>query len=280
MNPDQIPVRVLGGPTVLFEYGGLRFLTDPTFDAPGVHLVPGGQLTKTAPSAATPAELGRVDVVLLSHDHPDHLDGSGRELLSGVPLVLTTPAAGQHLGNGAKGLADWEPVELDRPGGGVITVTGVPAVHGPGTREEVEPVTGQVVGFVLTGEGLPTVYISGDNASLDAVRQIAERFGPVDTAILFAGAPRFPMLFDGALIVLDSAQAAEAAGILGARRAIPVHYDSWAHFTEGRDDLVTAFTAAGLADRLDLGDRLAPHDRLAPNDRPDLGDRLDLGERR
>ena len=131
----------------------------------------------------------------------------------------------------------------------------MPALHGPGAREEVEPVTGQVVGFVLTGEGLPTVYVSGDNASLGLVREIAERFGPVDTAILFAGAPRFPNLFDGAPIVLDSAQAADAAQILGARRVVPVHYDSWTHFTEGRDELVAAFTDAGLLDRLDLGDR-------------------------
>lgn len=64
------------------------------------------------------------------------------------------------------------------------------------------PFAGQVVGFVLTGEGLPTVYVSGDNASLDAVREIAERFAPIDTALLFAGAPRFPMVFDGNLIVL------------------------------------------------------------------------------
>ncbi|MGW4797825.1 MBL fold metallo-hydrolase [Nonomuraea sp. NPDC004297] len=255
-SAEQILVRVLGGPTALFEYGGLRFLTDPTFDAPGDYQVPGGRLTKTAPSSAAPADLGRVDVVLLSHDeHPDNLDASGRALLADVPLTLTTPGGGQRLGGAAKGLADWEPVELDRPSGGTITVTGVPAVHGPGAREEVEPLVGQVVGFVLTGDGLPTVYVSGDNASLDLVRQIAERFGPVDTAILFAGAPRFSVLFDGALIVLDSVQAAEAAGILGARRVVPVHYDGWAHFTEGRDDLVAAFTAAGLANRLDLGTR-------------------------
>ena len=73
----------------------------------------------------------------------------------------------------------------------------------------------------------------------------------MDTAILFAGAPRFPMLFDGDLIVLNSAQAAEAARILDARRVVPVHHDSWAHFTEGHEDLEAAFTAAGLADRLD-----------------------------
>jgi L-ascorbate metabolism protein UlaG (beta-lactamase superfamily) len=104
---EQIPVRVLGGPTALFEYGGLRFLTDPTFDAPGDYQVPGGQLTKTAPSCAAPADLGRIDVVLLSHDeHPDNLDNSGRALLADVPLTLTTPGGGQRLGNGAKGLAE------------------------------------------------------------------------------------------------------------------------------------------------------------------------------
>jgi L-ascorbate metabolism protein UlaG (beta-lactamase superfamily) len=260
LAPDDItsepfPVRVFGGPTALFAYGGLRFLTDPTFDAPRDYPRPNLTLTKTASPSGGPADLGRVDVVLLSHDeHPDNLDISGRALLADVPLTLTTPGAGQRLGKTATGLADWESIDLDRPGGGTITVTGVPAVHGPGTREQVEPLTGQVVGFVLTGEGLPTVYVSGDNASLDLVTEIADRFGQVDTAILFAGAPRFPVLFDGALIVLDSTQAAEAARILGARRVIPVHYDGWAHFTEGRRDLVAAFTAAGLADRLDLGD--------------------------
>ncbi|EST35384.1 MBL fold metallo-hydrolase [Streptomyces roseochromogenus] len=254
----QFPVRVFGGPTALFEYGGLRFLTDPTFDGPGDYRRPGRPvLTKTAPSTTTPADLGRIDVVLLSHDeHADNLDTSGRALLADIPLTLTTPSGGErlgaHLGEKAKGLADWESIELDRPDGGTITVTGVPAIHGPGPREEVEPFTGQVVGFVLTGEDLPTVYVSGDNASLDAVRETAVRFAPIDTAILFAGAPRFPVLFDNQLIVLDSAQAAEAAEILAARRVVPVHYDSWAHFTEGRHDLVAAFTAAGLADRLEL----------------------------
>lgn len=250
---EHIPVRVFGGPTALFEYGGLRFLTDPTFDAPREYRQPGGVLIKTAPAA--PADLGRIDVVLLSHDeHPDNLDESGRALLADVPLTLTTPGGGQRLGKSAVGLADWESIELNRPGGGTITVTGVPAIHGPGAREDVEPITGQVVGFVLTGTDLPTVYVSGDNASLDAVQEIADRFGPLDTAILFAGAPRFPVLFDGEPIVLDSTQAAKAAEILGARQVVPVHYEGWAHFTEGRADLVTAFTAAGLDDRLDLGE--------------------------
>ncbi|QUH04023.1 MBL fold metallo-hydrolase [Saccharopolyspora erythraea] len=250
----QFPVRVFGGPTALFEYGGLRFLTDPTFDAPGDYPTPGGAvLTKTAPATGTPADLGRVDVVLLSHDeHPDNLDHSGRALLAGVPLTLTTPGGGRRLGERAKGLADWESIELERPDGRTLTVTGVPALHGPGPREDVEAITGEVVGFVLTAEDLPTVYVSGDNAQLALVEEIAQRFAPVDTAILFAGAPRFSAIYDGKPIVLTSAQAAEATKILDAHRVVPIHCDSWAHFTEGRDELVAAFTAAGLMDRVEL----------------------------
>ncbi|MFJ1751801.1 MBL fold metallo-hydrolase [Kitasatospora sp. NPDC088134] len=243
-------VQVFGGPTALIEYGGLRLLTDPTFDAPGDYPRGGGRfLTKTLPGTVDPAALGPVDAVLLSHDeHPDNLDRSGRALLADVPLTLTTRGGAERLGGTARGLAPWQSVELDRPGGGAVTVTAVPAQHGP---DGSEPVVGEVIGFVLTGEGLPVVYVSGDNASLAVVERIAERFGPVDTAVLFAGAARTG-IFDNALLTLDSARAAEAAALLGARRVVPVHFDSWAHFTEGREPLLAAFTAAGLADRLEL----------------------------
>ncbi|MGP4053104.1 MBL fold metallo-hydrolase [Streptomyces sp. 2A115] len=248
-SSEQVPIRVFGGPTALIEYGGLRFLTDPTFDAPGTY--PSG-LTKTAPASAAPADLGRIDAVLLSHDeHDDNLDTSGRALLADVPLTLTTPSGAGRLGGTARSLDDWESIQLDRPDGGTITVTGVPALHGPGAREDLEPVVGEVVGFVLSGDGLPTLYVSGDNAQLSLVREIADRFGPVDTAVLFAGAVRTPVL-DRQLLTLDSAQAAEAARILGARRIVPVHFDSWAHFTEGHEQLMDAFTAAGLIDRVEL----------------------------
>ncbi|MEU6224852.1 MBL fold metallo-hydrolase [Streptomyces sp. NPDC047042] len=250
---EQVPVHVFGGPTALIEYGGLRFLTDPTFDPPGDYPAPKGPpLTKTAPSAVTAADLGTVDAVLLSHDqHPDNLDHSGRALLADVPLTLTTPSGAGRLEGNARGLAPWESVALSRPDGGTVTVTGVPALHGPEGVADVVAIAGEVVGFVLTGDDLPTVYVSGDNASLTHVKEIAQRFGQIDTAVLFAGAPRRP-IFDGALLVLDSAQAAEAAEILGARRVVPVHCDSWAHFTEGRADVEAAFTAAGLEDRLQL----------------------------
>lgn len=237
-------ILVLGGPTALIEIGGLRLLTDPTFDAPGQYEVgPGQFLAKTAGATVSPAELGLVDAVLLSHDeHPDNLDTAGRALLSTVPLVFVTESGAERLGGNARGLAPWQSAQLARPDGGTLTVTGVPARHGP---EGCEPFTGDVIGFMLTAPDLPTVYISGDNASLELVEEIAERFGPVDTALLFAGAVRTP-LFDGALLTIDSAMAAQAAAILRARRVVPAHVDSWGHFTEGRAEFQAAFAAAGL----------------------------------
>ncbi|MGW2646673.1 MBL fold metallo-hydrolase [Streptomyces sp. NPDC001393] len=248
---EPVPVRVLGGPTVLIEYGGLRLLTDPTFDTPGDYPRGSGRfLSKTAPPRLPQTDLGPVDVVLLSHDeHPDNLDHSGRALLASVPRTLTTSGGAVRLGGTAEGLAPWQSVELPRPDGGTLTVTGVPALHGP---DGADAVIGEVIGFVLTSADLPTVYVSGDNASLELVKEIADRFGPVDTAVLFAGAPRIPGILDGALLVLDAAGAVTAAGLLGARRVVPAHCDSWAHFTETRDDVLAAFEEAGLADLLQL----------------------------
>lgn len=250
---EKIPVRVYGGPTALIEYGGLRFVTDPTFDPPGEYPMPlpgDHKLVKTDPSPVTAAGLGRVDAVLLSHDeHDDNLDNAGRALLAEVPVVFTTESGAGRLGGNARGLAFWRTSELKRPDGGTVTVTGVPARHGP---VGCEPITGDVIGFMLTSDDLPSVYVSGDNAALEHVKEIAERFAPVDTAILFLGGARMPFAFDGALLTLDSAQGAEATKTLGARRVVPAHYDSWAHFQEGHGEIQAAFTEAGLADRLDF----------------------------
>ena len=97
----SLAVRYLGGPTAILEIGGLRLLTDPTFDPPGDYPIGGRKLTKTLGAVAGPAEIGTVDAVLLSHDqHPDNLDHEGRKYVSGAPLVLSTPAPARQGGAG------------------------------------------------------------------------------------------------------------------------------------------------------------------------------------
>jgi L-ascorbate metabolism protein UlaG (beta-lactamase superfamily) len=245
---------VLGGPTVVVDIAGLRIVVDPTFDAPGPH----GYLTKVAGPAAEEADVGAVDVVLVSHDeHPDNLDDRGRAFTLAAPLVLTGPAAAGRLGPRAVGLPAWASHSVPRPdGGGDLTVRAVPAVHGPedGERDPGGNVNCEVTGFVLSGPGLPVIYISGDNASLRVVAEVSRRVPDVDVAVLFAGAARVTSKFRGRPLTLDSRRAAAAAAVLGANIVIPAHYDGWTHFSENATDLETAFDEAGLASLLHLHD--------------------------
>lgn len=247
---NSLSVMAVGGPTAVLEFGGLRFITDPTFDPPGSYEPrPGVFLTKTAGPALSPDAIGPIDVALLSHDHHiDNLDNAGRQLLADIPLVLSTKSAAERMGSAVTALSRWESVVVDCLDGPSVKITAVPAQHGPDGSEHL---VGEVTGFVLAGEGLPTVYVSGDNASLDVVEDIAARWAPIDVAVLFAGGAQMPYLGD-AYLTLPSDHAARAARLLGARTTVPLHHDSWAHFTEGEAELREAFGAAGQSDGLQI----------------------------
>ncbi len=98
--------------------------------------------------------------------------------------------------------------------------------------------------------GEDTVYVSGDNASVDVVSEIARRLGPIDVAILFAGAVQIPTRFDGAYLTLSSDRAAIATELLGVRAVVPVHFEGWTHFTQGLDQIRAAFAGYGLTQKL------------------------------
>lgn len=241
---------LVGGPTAVFEHASLRWMTDPAFSPPGDY----EYLTKLTGPAVEPDAVGDIDVVLLSHDHhPDNLDPDGRAFLPRAGRVLTTAAGADRLGGNAIGLEPWSSVKVETAGGGApVTVTAVPARHGP---DGTDHITGPVIGFVLSAPGADTVYVSGDNASLDVVRQIADRAGPIDVAVLFAGAVQLAQRFDGAYLTLSSDRAAEAAKILGARLVVPVHFEGWKHFTQGADALRAAFAGNQVTDVLRMPER-------------------------
>jgi L-ascorbate metabolism protein UlaG (beta-lactamase superfamily) len=258
----DVAFSVLGGPTTVVDIGGRRIVMDPTFDQPGPH----DYLTKTVGPAVPAAALGSIDVVLVSHDqHPDNFDQEGRQVALATPLVLTHPGAAGRLGPPAVGLKPFESFEL--PGEAdakTLTVQAVPAVHGPadGQRDASGHVNCEVTGFVLSGPGLPTVYLSGDNASIGAVRTVAERVGTVDVAVLFAGAARVQTKERGRPLTLTAQRAAAAAEVLGARLVIPAHVDGWAHFSEGNNEFVSAFDESGISDIL----AVVPHGEwIVPN---------------
>jgi L-ascorbate metabolism protein UlaG (beta-lactamase superfamily) len=240
---SRLAIRLVGGPTAILEYGGLRWLTDPALSPPGDY----DGITKLRGPAFDVAEGDPIDVVLLSHhQHIDNLDPAGRAFLPSVARVLSTTRAAQELGANVVGMEPWSEVRLESPGGGSVKVTAVHAQHGPEGSDDIQ---GPVLGFVLSAAGADTVYVSGDNASRDVVRSIVQRTGKIAIAILNAGAVQRPK-FNWAYLTLSSDHAADVAQILGARVVVPLHFEGWSHFTQGAAELKAAFSGNGIRDRL------------------------------
>ena len=182
------PLRLtyLGGPSAVIERRMLRLITDPTFDPAGTtYELPDYTLQKTNGPALTADEVGRVDAVLLSHDHHfDNLDNAGSAFAARAPAVLTTQAGADRLGGNAVGLDPWTTTAIGPTSKPRLLVTATPARHGPAGGDRVP-----VIGFVLIFEDEPerVIYISGDTVWFEAIAEVAVRFD-IQVAILNLGA--------------------------------------------------------------------------------------------
>jgi L-ascorbate metabolism protein UlaG (beta-lactamase superfamily) len=245
MGVYSLRITYIGGPTALIEIGGLRLITDPTFDPAGTEFP---RFKKLARPALDVEQVGRVDAVLLSHDqHYDNLDNAGRVFLKQAGQVLTTSAGAQRLGGNAIGLEPWQAMELDARDGRRVTVTATPARHGP---EGSESVTGDVIGFILSWEKQKNgaLYISGDTVWYDGVAQVGHKF-VVGTALLHLGAVEIQSSGLGRQ-TMSAEEAAQAAKTLNIHTLIPIHYQGWTHYRESRDEINRAFTQAGVDQRV------------------------------
>ncbi|MDG4825692.1 MBL fold metallo-hydrolase [Asanoa sp. WMMD1127] len=225
----------IGGPTTLIEIAGVRLLTDPTFDEPGRRYAFGlgtSSVKLTGPAVPVSA-LGRIDAVLLTHDHhADNLDDAGRALLPSVPRVLTTVSGAGRLGGNATGLAPWQSATVAE-----VEVTATPSRHGPPLSR---PIVGDSIGFALRPPGADAVvWISGDTVFFGGVREVVERL-TVDTAVLHLGKVGFG-LTGPVKYTMAGRDAARLVAQLKPRRVVPVHYEGWSHFHEGRAEITAAF---------------------------------------
>ena len=204
----------IGHASWAFRLGGVLVVTDPVFgNISGVlrRLVPPG----LDASALAP------DVVLVTHDHRDHMDlPSLRALAAHEPTFVVPAGNGARFGFAAKviELDWWESITL-----GAIEIMHVPARHwsmrAPWNRNDT--LWG---GFVVRGaEG--AVYHSGDTAWGDHFVEIGKRAGPIDWAMLPIGgyAPRWFMEPQH----VDPDEAARAFLDLGAKNLLAMHWGTF-----------------------------------------------------
>ncbi len=244
-------VTHIGTATAIFHLDGVNLLTDPVFSPTGTEWDLGIVLLKqTGQPNLGLADLTPIDAVLLSHeDHPDNLDEPGRQVLDGRH-VLTTPDGASKLAPrpGVKGLKPWETVTL-KLGGRSFDFTGTPCVHLPG---------GEVTGFIISSEdfgttgGLPNViYFSGDTIYLPELAKVTDKYH-VSVAVLNIGkvVVALPPDNEKLQITMDGADAVKLFRELKADVLVPMHYESWAHFTENKEELTKAFEAGGVSDKV------------------------------
>jgi L-ascorbate metabolism protein UlaG (beta-lactamase superfamily) len=226
VRPVETGLRAtwLGHSTVLLEIDGLRVLTDPVW---GDRASP---ITFAGPKRFQPVPvpvngLPPLDVVIISHDHYDHLDyPTIRELLKlDVPFV-TSLGVGAHLE--AWGVPSERVIELDwwetfSVKGGALTITAAPSQHfsgrGVGSRNAT-----LWSSFVVQGRK-HSFFFSGDTGLTSEYRSIRERLGPFDLVMLEVGAFH-PAWGD---IHLGPEHALEALALLGGGNFLPIHWGTF-----------------------------------------------------
>ena len=239
----------MGTATVLLQIGALRLLTDPVFDPAGGRYFfgYGTSSIKLTEPAIRVEELGKIDAVLLSHDHhEDNLDRTGRALLRLAKKVITTSAGAKRLKSNSMGLKAWQSTTLDADDL-IITVTAAPAHHGTLGSHVV---VGETTGFILEwpGQKHGALYISGDTVWFNGLREIGQRF-KVGTAILHIGAARFPIL-GPVRFTLNAREAVKIFHALKPHTLIPIHYEGWKHFKETGADAEKVFGAFGIREHI------------------------------
>ena len=244
-----IKITHIGTATLLLEIGSLRILTDPVFDPAGgkYHFGWGTGSTKLTNSPLSPDSLGQIGAVLLSHDHhEDNLDKAGRAFLPRVKRVLTTTSGAKRLKNNAEGMKNWQSTILES-GDSKIKVTATPAQHGP---LFVRPFAGQTIGFMLEWEGQQrgALYITGDTIFYQGIEEVAERF-TVSVGIFHLGRAGFPVT-GPVRFTMDVKDGVKAASVLNPRTIIPIHYEGWKHFRDGKAVIEKGFAQAGLSEKL------------------------------
>lgn len=220
-----VGVTWIGHATFLVQMGGLRILTDPIF-APRL-----ATATRNVAPGVAPEDLPEIDVVLVSHNHRDHLDLPSLRRLRGRPLHLVGLGNAPTLRRAGleriEELGWWDSRDV-----GGVRFTFVPSHHWSqrGLGDQNATLWG---GWGVQSDAM-TAYFAGDTGYFPGFREIGERLGAIDAAMLPIGAyaPRWFMKSQH----MDPDDAGQAFLDLGARHLVAMHWGTYKLTDEPLDE--------------------------------------------
>lgn len=222
-------IQLVRNATMKINYAGKTILADPMLSKKGEIQSFAGIAPNPTVELPIPIEeiTKGIDVVLVSHTHPDHFDKPAMELLSKqLPVFCQKPDENLLKENGFQNVTVvdktviWENITITKTGG----------KHGSG---DILQMMGEVSGFILQAKGEPTVYWIGDAIWGEEVENSIKTYNP-DIIITHSGGAVIPghnpILMDAneTITVLKSAPNA---------KVIAIHMEALDHCTVSRNSL-------------------------------------------
>lgn len=272
---QDLVITVIGHATVLIQLAGQNILTDPIFSERASPLSWSGPRRCRAPGIPL-AELPPIDLILISHNHYDHLDRPSLDALRerhDAPIIapLGNRALLERDGHRVAAELDW----WQSAGQGPLSITATPARHFS-SRSLFDRDRTLWAGYLIAEPGSGrSVFFAGDTGFGPHFAELAERLGAPDVALLPIGGykPRWFM----EPVHIDPPEAVRAHRALGAGASVAIHFGTFPLSDEGMEesveDLRAALTAMPAADAISFhlprfgealwSDRLLPAARSA-----------------
>lgn len=226
-NKNIFSVTWIGHSTLLIQLDGMNILTDPMWGetVSPVSFVGPRRLVKPGLKFK---DLPKIDLVLISHNHYDHLDTETIEKLGNNPLYLIPIGLASYFEDlnitNYQELDWWETIKFNN-----IHFVSTPTQHFSG-RNLFDRDKTLWCGWII--EGSKKIYFTGDSGYFPGFKEIGQKFGPFDVAAIPIGAfqPRWYMKS----VYMDPGEAVDVYTDVKAKYFLPIH---WGTFQLGDEEI-------------------------------------------
>ncbi|MBC7846938.1 MAG: MBL fold metallo-hydrolase [Flavobacterium sp.] len=259
-------IQWIGGPTFLLNIGSFKIIADPMLGPKSEisfriakHPVT-GELNAAIKRFKDPAkfDINSIDLILISHPHPDHIDDKAVEILDhNLQVITTSNSVGKFEDWGfkrVKGLEWNDTISLYKE----VETLDIIAVRAKHTADEnlnseLGKVNGYIINYQSAKEGY-TIYWSGDTVWFPELESY-KKFQPIDLFIPNMGAVGYGKRG------LNAEQCIKIITALSPLKVFPVHHSTFSHYTESIEVLEIMMVNTGYINRLrlpDLGEIIKP----------------------